>query len=55
MLPITIGLVILAFVVFWFAFGMPEKLKRYKPLNSDLEFVKYGEDLDSGTKNTFLL
>ena len=53
LLPITIGLVILAFVVFWFAFGMPEKLKRYKPLNSDLEFVKYGEDLDSGTKTHF--
>lgn len=53
LLPITIVLVILAFVVFWFAFGMPEKLKRYKPLNSDLEFVKYGEDLDSGTKTHF--
>lgn len=32
---------------------MPDKLKRYKPLNSNLEFVKYGEDLDSGTKTHF--
>lgn len=53
LLPITIVLVFLSFVIAWFAFGMPEKLKRYKPLNSDLEFVKYGEDLDSGTKTHF--
>lgn len=53
LLPITVALVILALVIFWFAFGMPQKLQRYKPLNSDLEFVKYGEDLDSGTKTHF--